>query len=108
MFTLIEGLQELNVMVWNSNTLSADDFIGNGRYLVMGMSLYYFDQTEKKKPQIEIPVEIPTHLFLTPSPEVSGFFWVLLPGFNCTRFCLKVMMTLHGQFRINAAGNELL
>ncbi|KAK4770983.1 hypothetical protein SAY87_031515 [Trapa incisa] len=29
--TLIEGLRELNVSVWNSNTLSADDFIGNGR-----------------------------------------------------------------------------
>lgn len=36
-FTLIEGLQELNVVVWNSNTLCADDFIGTGRYLVMGM-----------------------------------------------------------------------
>lgn len=31
--TLIEGLRELTVSVWNSNTLSADDFIGNGRYL---------------------------------------------------------------------------
>ncbi|KAE8682773.1 kynurenine formamidase-like [Hibiscus syriacus] len=30
-FTLIEGLRELNVGVWNSNTLVADDFIGSGR-----------------------------------------------------------------------------
>ncbi|CAN0878907.1 Elicitor-responsive protein 3 [Linum grandiflorum] len=30
-FTLIEGLRELNVVVWNSNTLTFDDFIGNGR-----------------------------------------------------------------------------
>ncbi|OMP03906.1 C2 calcium-dependent membrane targeting [Corchorus olitorius] len=30
-FTLIEGLRELNVMVWNSNTLVADDYIGSGR-----------------------------------------------------------------------------
>ncbi|XVE55836.1 hypothetical protein DITRI_Ditri03aG0189400 [Diplodiscus trichospermus] len=30
-FTLIEGLREINVMVWNSNTLVADDLIGSGR-----------------------------------------------------------------------------
>ncbi|XP_021285060.1 elicitor-responsive protein 3-like [Herrania umbratica] len=30
-FTLIEGLWELNVVVWNSNTLVADDLIGSGR-----------------------------------------------------------------------------
>ncbi|XVF39878.1 hypothetical protein PTKIN_Ptkin01aG0068200 [Pterospermum kingtungense] len=30
-FTLIEGLRELHVMVWNSNTLVADDLIGSGR-----------------------------------------------------------------------------
>ena len=29
--TLIEGLRELNVIVWNSNTLAADDFIGSGK-----------------------------------------------------------------------------
>lgn len=28
-FTLIEGLRDLKVAVWNSNTLSTDDFIGN-------------------------------------------------------------------------------
>ncbi|KAJ3679125.1 hypothetical protein LUZ60_017136 [Juncus effusus] len=28
---LIEGLREINVAVWNSNTFSHDDFIGNGR-----------------------------------------------------------------------------
>jgi len=26
---LIEGLRELNVVVWNSNTLTHDDFIGS-------------------------------------------------------------------------------
>ncbi|KAF7840801.1 protein SRC2-like protein [Senna tora] len=31
MFTLIEGLRELNIQVWNSNTLSVDDFIGSGK-----------------------------------------------------------------------------
>lgn len=30
-FTLIEGLRELNVIVWNSNTVTYDDFIGSGR-----------------------------------------------------------------------------
>ncbi|KAL8205167.1 hypothetical protein R6Q57_008718 [Mikania cordata] len=30
-FTLIEGLRELNVSVWNSNTITHDDFIGNGK-----------------------------------------------------------------------------
>ncbi|KAL0686955.1 hypothetical protein Bca4012_086632 [Brassica carinata] len=29
MFTLLEGLRDLKVAVWNSNTLSTDDFIGN-------------------------------------------------------------------------------
>ncbi|KAE8713427.1 hypothetical protein F3Y22_tig00110210pilonHSYRG00151 [Hibiscus syriacus] len=30
-FTLIEGLRELNVVVWNRNNISADDLIGSGR-----------------------------------------------------------------------------
>ncbi|KAK7253200.1 hypothetical protein RIF29_37726 [Crotalaria pallida] len=30
-FALIEGLRELNVVVWNSNTLTFDDFIGTGK-----------------------------------------------------------------------------
>ncbi|EEF52354.1 protein SRC2 homolog [Ricinus communis] len=30
-FTLIEGLRELNVTVWNNRTLSADEQIGSGR-----------------------------------------------------------------------------
>ncbi|KAJ6299042.1 hypothetical protein OIU76_020090 [Salix suchowensis] len=30
-FTLIEGLREINVAVWNSNTLTYDDFIGSGK-----------------------------------------------------------------------------
>ncbi|KAJ8763458.1 hypothetical protein K2173_002341 [Erythroxylum novogranatense] len=30
-FTLIEGLRELNIVVWNSNTLTYDDFIGSGK-----------------------------------------------------------------------------
>ncbi|KAJ7007185.1 16 kDa phloem protein 2-like [Populus alba x Populus x berolinensis] len=30
-FTLVEGLRELSVVVWNSHTLSADEHIGTGR-----------------------------------------------------------------------------
>ncbi|GMJ09786.1 hypothetical protein HRI_004647800 [Hibiscus trionum] len=30
-FNLIEGLREINVVVWNSNTLTFDDFIGTGK-----------------------------------------------------------------------------
>ncbi|XP_039040014.1 protein SRC2-like [Hibiscus syriacus] len=30
-FSLIEGLKEMHAMVWNSSTLSGDDFIGYGR-----------------------------------------------------------------------------
>jgi Ca2+-dependent lipid-binding protein len=30
-FPLIEGLRELNIIVWNSNTLTVDDFIGSGK-----------------------------------------------------------------------------
>ncbi|KAI3774713.1 hypothetical protein L1987_49273 [Smallanthus sonchifolius] len=30
-YTLIEGLRELNVYVWNSNTIKHDDFIGSGK-----------------------------------------------------------------------------
>ncbi|RDX93281.1 Elicitor-responsive protein 1 [Mucuna pruriens] len=30
-FPLIEGLREISVLVWNSNTLTFDDFIGSGK-----------------------------------------------------------------------------
>ncbi|XP_042011248.1 elicitor-responsive protein 1-like [Salvia splendens] len=30
-FTLIEGMRELSVLVWNSNTVTFDDFIGSGK-----------------------------------------------------------------------------
>ncbi|KAB2633856.1 actin cytoskeleton-regulatory complex protein PAN1-like [Pyrus ussuriensis x Pyrus communis] len=30
-FPLVEGLREINVMVWNSNTVTSDDFIGGGK-----------------------------------------------------------------------------
>ncbi|EPS74083.1 hypothetical protein M569_00675, partial [Genlisea aurea] len=31
-FNLIEGLREISLVVWNSNTLTFDDFIGSGRF----------------------------------------------------------------------------
>ncbi|KAF8377588.1 hypothetical protein HHK36_030970 [Tetracentron sinense] len=30
-FTLIEGLRELKILVWNSNTITYDDYIGSGK-----------------------------------------------------------------------------
>lgn len=33
MFTMLEGLRDLKVAVWNSNSLSPDDFIGNATYV---------------------------------------------------------------------------
>ncbi|KAF8404971.1 hypothetical protein HHK36_009866 [Tetracentron sinense] len=44
-FTLIEGLRELNIVVWNSNTLSYDDFIGNGKVQLQKVLSQGFDDT---------------------------------------------------------------
>ncbi|KAJ0935262.1 putative C2 domain-containing protein [Helianthus annuus] len=45
-YTMIEGLRELNVMVWNSNTISRDDFIGSGKvHLVKVISEGYDDSS---------------------------------------------------------------
>ncbi|KAE8657073.1 cysteine proteinase RD21a-like [Hibiscus syriacus] len=49
LFALIEGLRELNVVVWNSSTLIADDIIGSGRQanlsLDLSETLYSFSLT---------------------------------------------------------------
>lgn len=34
LFTLIEGLTELNHAVWNNNNLTLDDFISSGKRLI--------------------------------------------------------------------------
>ncbi|XWS39915.1 hypothetical protein CRYUN_Cryun18bG0095700 [Craigia yunnanensis] len=44
-FTLIEGLREINVMVWNSNTLTYDDFIGNGKVQLHKVLSQGYDDT---------------------------------------------------------------
>ncbi|KAF9665996.1 hypothetical protein SADUNF_Sadunf16G0183000 [Salix dunnii] len=45
-FTLIEGLREINVAVWNSNTLTNDTFIGSGKiHLHKVLSQGYDDAT---------------------------------------------------------------
>lgn len=41
MFTLLEGLRDLKVAVWNSNTLSTDDFIGNATYVSSPLCVLY-------------------------------------------------------------------
>ncbi|XP_042509213.1 pollen-specific leucine-rich repeat extensin-like protein 4 [Macadamia integrifolia] len=45
MFNLIEGLRELNINVWNSNTLSSDDFIGRGKVQLQKVLSQGFDDT---------------------------------------------------------------
>ncbi|KAK6916411.1 C2 domain [Dillenia turbinata] len=44
-FTLIEGLREINVVVWNSNTLTYDDFIGNGKIQLLKVLSQGFDDS---------------------------------------------------------------
>ncbi|XP_023729660.1 elicitor-responsive protein 1 [Lactuca sativa] len=45
-YTLIEGLRELNVNVWNSNTVKHDDFIGSGKVqLAKALSQGFDDST---------------------------------------------------------------
>ncbi|KAG2704575.1 hypothetical protein I3843_05G009100 [Carya illinoinensis] len=44
-FTLIEGLRELNIVVWNSNTLTYDDFIGSGKVQLQKVISQGFDDT---------------------------------------------------------------
>ncbi|XP_010246670.1 PREDICTED: elicitor-responsive protein 3-like [Nelumbo nucifera] len=45
-YTLIEGIRELSVSVWNSNTLTTDDFIGSGKIqLHKALSQGYEDNT---------------------------------------------------------------
>ncbi|KAI5071325.1 hypothetical protein GOP47_0013576 [Adiantum capillus-veneris] len=46
MLSLIEGLREINVAVWNSNTLTADDFIGSGKIMLQKVLIDgYHDST---------------------------------------------------------------
>uniref|UniRef100_A0A6N2LUZ7 C2 domain-containing protein n=1 Tax=Salix viminalis TaxID=40686 RepID=A0A6N2LUZ7_SALVM len=42
-FTLIEGLREMTVAVWNSNTLTFDDFIGSGKIQLQKVLSQGFD-----------------------------------------------------------------
>ncbi|XP_047950715.1 elicitor-responsive protein 3 [Salvia hispanica] len=44
-FTLIEGLRELSVVVWNSNTLTFDDFIGTGKVPLQKVLSEGYDDT---------------------------------------------------------------
>ncbi|XP_016451504.1 elicitor-responsive protein 1 [Nicotiana tabacum] len=44
-FTLIEGLREINVVVWNSNTVNTDDFIGSGKIQLQKVLSHGYDDT---------------------------------------------------------------
>ncbi|XP_073311195.1 elicitor-responsive protein 1-like isoform X2 [Primulina huaijiensis] len=43
--TLIEGFLEINITVWNSNKLTSDDFIGNGKLLLQGVLCQGYDDS---------------------------------------------------------------
>ncbi|GKV10274.1 hypothetical protein SLEP1_g21665 [Rubroshorea leprosula] len=42
---LTEGIRKLNVVVWKSNTLTADDHVGNGRVQLLKDLSQGFDDT---------------------------------------------------------------
>ncbi|XP_054786418.1 extensin [Prosopis cineraria] len=44
-FSLIEGLREISVVVWNSNTITFDDFIGSGRVQLQKVLSEGFDDS---------------------------------------------------------------
>nr|KAJ0186365.1 hypothetical protein LSAT_V11C900500570 [Lactuca sativa] len=44
-YGMIEGLRELNIMVWNSNILSHDDFIGSGKVQLAKVISHGFDDS---------------------------------------------------------------
>ncbi|GER36949.1 calcium-dependent lipid-binding family protein [Striga asiatica] len=44
-FTLIEGLREFSVVIWNSNTLTFDDFIGSGKIQLQKVLLQGYDDS---------------------------------------------------------------
>ncbi|XP_028781152.1 protein SRC2 homolog [Neltuma alba] len=44
-FPLIEGLREINVLVWNSNTITFDDFIGSGKIQLQKVLSEGFDDS---------------------------------------------------------------
>ncbi|KAJ4809416.1 Calcium-dependent lipid-binding (CaLB domain) family protein [Rhynchospora pubera] len=63
---LVEGLTDLNIVVWNSNTLRQDDFIGSGRVQLEKVLLQGYDdsswpiQTRNLKPagQVQLVMQI--------------------------------------------------
>ncbi|KAJ4716271.1 Elicitor-responsive protein 3 [Melia azedarach] len=44
-FPMLQGLNEMNVSVWNSNTISADDFIGSGKVQLTKTLAQGYDDT---------------------------------------------------------------
>ncbi|KAJ4769669.1 Calcium-dependent lipid-binding (CaLB domain) family protein [Rhynchospora pubera] len=71
---LVEGLTDLNIVVWNSNTLRQDDFIGSGRpagqvQLVMQIS----GTSKKQKPSASAPHAAPPASPYGPPPPPLGY-----------------------------------
>ncbi|XP_002960506.2 extensin [Selaginella moellendorffii] len=69
---LIEGLREINAEVWNSNTLTFDDFIGSGRILLdKALTTGYDDSTwnlTSKSGRYAGELRVILHFTKTPKP----------------------------------------
>ncbi|KAI3755417.1 hypothetical protein L1987_55215 [Smallanthus sonchifolius] len=71
-YSAIEGLRELNINVWNSNTISRDDFISSGNYT----------EEQRLKKVEESPHHISTSKFLSLFriySQSSNIRWIRVP-----------------------------
>ncbi|KAL2939340.1 hypothetical protein RDABS01_000172 [Bienertia sinuspersici] len=74
-FTLIEGLREINVVVWNSNTLSFDDYIGGGKMFFPGVLMIELGLFRRKPAGKPNASSVPSAPPYAPShhPQVSMY-----------------------------------
>ncbi|KAI6701362.1 hypothetical protein NL676_015686 [Syzygium grande] len=75
-FTLIEGLRELNLAVWNSNTLTLDDFIGSGKVQLHKVLSQGFDDTAW-------PIQTKTGRYAGEARVILHYANAIKPGTSC-------------------------
>lgn len=93
-FTLIEGLRELNVFVWNSNTLTYDDFIGSGKLVNCSLLMIY-----------QLFFSFWLGLILN---WLTTLLLCVPKGFNCKRCFLGDTTTTLRRYRLKLAGGKPL
>ncbi|ESW29227.1 hypothetical protein PHAVU_002G053900 [Phaseolus vulgaris] len=75
-FPLIEGLREINVVVWNSNTLTFDDFIGSGKIQLHKVLSQGFDDSawplQTKSGRYSGEVKVILHYVIANQRQKSG------------------------------------